>query len=160
MKRIQRSALLPFAARQMYDLVNDVENYPEFLPWCENAEILVRDESEMVARLDVRRGGIEEQFTTRNALSEPDRIQMQLVEGPFAQLVGNWSFRSLGAASPADQGDEIPAQPVTGCKVELAVQYELSRALVGRFMGNFFGRGISHLMDAFCRRAESLYLEP
>ncbi len=149
MKRVCRSALLPFPPRRLYDLVNDVERYPDFLPWCDNARIVSYQNDEMVVSMDVRRAGIAESFTTRNTLSAPHRIQIQLMDGPFTELSGVWSFLPLGAA--ADGSD------CQGCKVELEVHYEFSRALLGRFLGNFFGKGVNSMMDAFCQRAEHLF---
>ena len=93
---IQRSALLPYPAQALYDLVNDVAKYPEFLPWCSSAEILERTEVLMRASLGVAKGGLSQHFVTRNTLVPGQSIEMNLEEGPFTKLHGVWVFKPLG----------------------------------------------------------------
>lgn len=141
MPRVSRSALLPYPAAKLFELVNDVERYPEFLPWCAAAEVVSTQPGEMVAALVIRRGGLSERFTTRNAISFPDRIEMNLVDGPFERLSGAWQFTGLGE----------------GCKVELDLEFEYARGFLHRAIGSVFGKAASSLVDAFCQRARALY---
>src|SRR5690554_7261167 len=95
MTHIKRSALLPFPAERLYDLVNRVEHYPEFLPWCSKAEVLSESDEQMRARLTVGKAGIHQSFTTRNDLVPGKRIDMHLEDGPFSELHGVWEFQAL-----------------------------------------------------------------
>src|SRR5512139_1809885 len=137
MTRIVRSALLPYAAANLFDLVNDVARYPEFLPWCASAEVMSADSANVVAALTVRQGRISERFVTRNRLHFPERIELGLVDGPFRRFCGLWSFRSLGDA---------------GCKVELDLEFEISRGIAAKVFAAFFGAAAGSLVDAFCAR--------
>ncbi len=133
--------MLPYPAAKLFALVNDVERYPEFLPWCAAAEVVSTKPGEMLAALVIRRGALSERFTTRNAYSFPERIEMSLVEGPFERLSGAWKFTTLGE----------------GCKVELDLEFEYARGFLHRAIGSAFGRAASSLVDAFCTRARTLY---
>ncbi|MDO3388452.1 type II toxin-antitoxin system RatA family toxin, partial [Gilvimarinus sp. SDUM040013] len=93
---IQRSALLPYPAQALYDLVNDVASYPQFLPWCSAATVIDSSETHMRAKLEVAKGGISQHFVTRNVLVPGQSIEMNLEEGPFTQLHGVWVFKPLG----------------------------------------------------------------
>ena len=93
---IQRSALLPYPAKALYDLVNDVARYPEFLPWCSASTVLAESDTAMRAELTVAKGSITQRFTTRNVLVPGQSIEMNLEEGPFTQLHGVWTFKALG----------------------------------------------------------------
>lgn len=138
---ITRTALVPYSAADMYRLVENVPAYPEFLSWCTAATVLEQDGSEQLASLDVTVAGVSRQFTTRNTLAPGERLSMQLVDGPFRSLEGEWAFQSLGDA---------------GCKVSLHLAFETSGLL-----GGAFGRGFAHVADRlmadFCRRAEQVY---
>lgn len=94
--RIQRSALLPYPAQALFDLVNDVASYPQFLPWCRASEVLEVSETHMLASLEVAKGSIGQRFVTRNVLLPGQRIEMNLQEGPFTSLHGVWEFKALG----------------------------------------------------------------
>jgi ribosome-associated toxin RatA of RatAB toxin-antitoxin module len=109
MPRIQRSALVEHSAARMFALVDDIPAYPERFSWCERAQVLERDESRVVARLDVGLGGLRTWFTTENTLSPPHHIDMQLRDGPFRRLTGRWQFHAL---------DE------SACKVILTLDFE------------------------------------
>jgi len=141
---IERSALLPCSAATMYGIVNDVARYPEFLPWCADAEVLEASETEIVAELALRASGISERFTTRNLLMPHERIELTLVSGPFRSFNGVWTFRRLGA-------DE-------GCKVELRLAFEFSgaRAVLGGAFSRVFVKAADRMVDAFCERARAL----
>ncbi|HEY5718594.1 MAG TPA: type II toxin-antitoxin system RatA family toxin [Motiliproteus sp.] len=142
MTQVDRSALVLHSARQMFDLVNDVASYPQFLPWCSAAEILTDGEEEMVARLYVAKAGFKYSFTTRNRLEAPDRIHMELVEGPFSALKGFWSFTPLSEDA---------------CKVSLSLVFDFSGKLTGLAMGKVFNQIAVAMVDAFCRQADQRY---
>ncbi|HEX6550498.1 MAG TPA: type II toxin-antitoxin system RatA family toxin [Gammaproteobacteria bacterium] len=142
MRRVNKSALVPYPARQMYDLVNDVERYPEFLPWCRGAQVLSQSDSEMRARLDLARGGLHKTFTTRNVLEPGQSITMTLENGPFRHLEGRWSFADLGP---------------DGSKVSLDMEFEFAGALLDLMAGPVFHEISNSLVDAFIKRAASLH---
>ena len=142
MPRVQRSALLPYSTAQIFDLVRDVERYPEFLPWCSKAKIVTDEAREVVAELTIRKGRISERFTTRNLLDFPGSIELQLVQGPFKRLSGLWKFTNL-----ADRGS----------KVELDLDFEMTTSLIQRTLGVIFASATGTLVDAFCARARAMY---
>ena len=160
MKRVQRSALLPYPGVYLFDLVNDIERYPEFLPWCSKAEIVSRQAREVLAALTVRKAGIEHTFTTRNIARFPDQINIHLVDGPFERLTGRWRFIDLGGEKGEGMGEGTSASagPV-GCKVELDLQFEFSRHLLTGMLQSIVSGAASGLVDAFCVRAGELYQE-
>jgi ribosome-associated toxin RatA of RatAB toxin-antitoxin module len=141
-KKVSRSALVPYSCEQMFDVANDARQYPEFLPWCAAAEVFSETESEMVARLDLARGGIHKSFTTRNTKCRPDSIDIQLEDGPFHELTGKWTFKALGTQ---------------GCKVTLELAFEFSGGVIDSAFARFFNQGADRIMDAFCERADRLY---
>lgn len=140
--RIQRSALLPYPARALYDLVNDVASYPQFLPWCSAAEVLESNDHLMRATLKVGRAGVSQQFTTRNALVPGESITMKLEQGPFSALHGVWQFQALSDKA---------------CKITLDLSFEYSGALVKATLGPLFNQAATTMVDAFCQRAKQLY---
>ncbi|GAA6132696.1 type II toxin-antitoxin system RatA family toxin [Halopseudomonas sabulinigri] len=142
MTHIQRSALLPYPASRLYDLVNRVEHYPEFLPWCSKAEILGESDIEMCAELTVSKAGFSQAFTTRNTLIPNERIALHLVDGPFSDLQGVWEFKALGEAA---------------CKITLDLKFDYSGPLVKATLGPLFNQAANTLVDAFCQRAKELY---
>ena len=139
---IQRSALLPYPAQALYDLVNDVAKYPEFLPWCSSAEILESTELLMRARLGVAKGGLSQHFVTRNTLVPGQSIEMNLEEGPFTKLHGVWVFKPLGEKA---------------CKISLDMTFDYAGAIVKATLGPLFNQAANTLVDAFCQRAKHLY---
>lgn len=142
MKSVNRSALLPYSATQMFDIVNDVAAYPTFLPWCRRSEIRSATPDELVAELEVARAGISQSFTTRNSLDRPRSIDLQLIEGPFSSFEGHWRFSQLGA---------------DGCKVEMRLEFEFNRTLLNMAFGKMFEHAADTLVDAFCKRAVQVY---
>lgn len=142
MTHIQRSALLPYTAEQMYDLVNRVEHYPEFLPWCSETEILDETEESMRARLTVAKAGLRQSFTTRNALVPGQQIHMRLENGPFSDLSGTWDFKPLSAQA---------------CKISLDLHFEYSGPIIRATLGPLFNHAANTLVDAFSQRAKELY---
>ena len=138
---IQRSALVPHPAEAMFDLVADIERYPEFLPWCGGARTIERTETTQVASLAVSKrlpGLGKPEFTTRNALERPTRIDMDLEDGPFRRLRGTWRF------VPLDEGS---------CRAELEVDFEFASRIVGRVIAPGFERACDTVVDAFVARA-------
>lgn len=140
MARVQRSALLPYPAADVFAIVNDVLRYPEFLPWCSGADVLEESAEEVVAALSLSASGITETFTTRNRLKPFEHIEMVLVSGPFRELSGGWTFVRLGE-------DE-------GCRVELDLNFQLSG--MKSLLGTVFSRAADQMVDAFCDRANDL----
>lgn len=140
--RIQRSALLPYPAQALFDLVNDVASYPQFLPWCSSSEVLSADAQEMRATLTVAKGGLSQRFMTRNRLVAGASIEMQLEEGPFSQLHGLWEFKALGDKA---------------CKISLDMTFDYAGPLVKATLGPLFNQAANTLVDAFCQRAKQLY---
>ncbi|MET1080455.1 MAG: type II toxin-antitoxin system RatA family toxin [Pseudomonas sp.] len=139
---IQRSALLPYPAQVLYDLVNDVARYPEFLPWCSSTEVLEADATQMRASLGVAKGGLRQRFVTRNTLVFGQSIEMNLEEGPFTQLHGLWVFKALGEKA---------------CKISLDLTFDYAGPLVRATLGPLFNQAANTLMDAFCHRAKQLH---
>jgi len=144
MRSVSRTALVPYSADRMYALVDDVEAYPEFLPWCSGAKVLERDADHVVATLELRRAGLTKSFTTRNTLREGEAIELELVGGPFRELKGGWRFEPLGDA---------------GCKVTLALEFEFDSRALDALLGLFFEETLNSLVDAFTQRAEHVYAD-
>jgi len=139
---VDRSSLVGYSAESMYALVEDIESYPKFLPWCSGTEVTVRDGTRTVATLRISFRGIREQFTTDNA-NEPGRsIAMQLVSGPFRHLRGYWRFTPLSEHA---------------CKIEFRLEYEISSRLLERMIGPVFQHIGNSFMDAFVRRADQMH---
>lgn len=142
MPTVNRSALVRHSNQAMFDLVNDFERYPEFLPGCRRARVLERDASHLVGELTLAKAGVEQSFTTRNDLYMPDRIELSLVSGPFKRLQGQWLFTPMGEAA---------------CKVSLEMNFEFSNRLLGMAFGKLFSQVAGQLVDAFTRRADEVY---
>jgi ribosome-associated toxin RatA of RatAB toxin-antitoxin module len=140
--RINRSALVMFSAQQMYELINDVRSYPEFLPWCASATLLEDDGINMRASLEVSKGGMRQSFTTNNSLKAHEKISMTLVEGPFRKLKGDWNFIALREDA---------------CKVELDLEFELKQGVAKLAFGPVFNQAANTMVDAFCERAKVVY---
>ena len=130
------------SAAEMFRLVNDIAAYPAFLPWCAGAKVLSESEAEIVASLDVAKGGLKKTFTTRNTLEGEGVIAMELVDGPFESLSGTWRFKALNE---------------TACKVELDLEFEFSGRLIAMAMGPIFNEAANTMVDAFCKRADEVY---
>lgn len=142
MATIQRNALMPYSAARMYTIVNDVEKYPEFLPWCASSKVISYSETEMEASILMRKGKLNHSFTTRNRLTPNEKIHIELVEGPFKSLSGDWIFIAL-----ADNA----------CKIELKLNFEFSNRMVSLLIGPIFTQIANSLVDAFCQRASQVY---
>jgi len=142
MKTVHRNALVMHSAEQMYALVNDIESYPRFLPWCSGARIISQTSEEIVASLDVAKAGIKKTFTTRNRLVENEVVEMALVDGPFQRLAGGWTFNALNAEA---------------CKIELDLEFEFSGQLMAVMLGPIFNEAANTMVAAFCKRADEIY---
>jgi len=142
MTQIQKQALLHYTPQEMFELVDDIPAYPQFLPWCDAADELARDEDQVTASLSLAYSGVQKRFTTRNRMQRYKLIEMRLVEGPFKTLQGFWHFEPLGEAA---------------CKVTLDLEFEFSNKLVGMAMGPVFSQVANTLVDAFSKRAEVVY---
>ena len=129
-------------AEQMFDLVNDVESYPQFLPWCSGTTLIESTETTMQASLKVAKAGLKYSFTTRNEHERPGKIRIELVEGPFSSLSGVWLFQPLS--------DEA-------CKVSLSLQFDFSGKLTSLAMGKVFNQMAVTMVDAFVSRADQVY---
>jgi ribosome-associated toxin RatA of RatAB toxin-antitoxin module len=148
MSTIVRSALVGYSAREMYDLVEDIESYPGFLPWCRSARIIERkngvtvEDGVTVAVLSVGLKGISQSFTTENTNTPGESIRMRLVEGPFTSFHAAWKFQAL---------EERAA------KIEFSMDYKLAGGLVARAIAPLFNHIADTMVDAFSRRARSVY---
>jgi len=138
---INRSALVPHTTEEMFQLVDDVDRYVEFLPWCTESRVLERNEDEVVATILLSKGSLNKAFTTRNLLQKHKMIEMRLVDGPFKHLQGFWRFDSLNDHA---------------CKVSLDLDYEFSSKLVALAIGPVFNQIANTLVDAFVVRAKEL----
>jgi ribosome-associated toxin RatA of RatAB toxin-antitoxin module len=142
MVTVERSALVGYSATDLYTLVEAVEAYPDFLPWCAAAQVVSRDGPSAVVTLHIRYRGLRQHFTTRNTFAAGKRIEMSLVDGPFRSLDGEWRFTPLHARS---------------CRVDLTLAYELRSGLLARLMGPAFDQIANTFVDAFVQRADDLY---
>ena len=138
MREVKRSALIAETPARMYSLINDIERYPEFVPWCTAARVESRKESEVVATLTIKRGPLRAEFTTRNLLEPGKRVLMQFVSGPFRVLEGLWTLTPLGDL---------------GCRVELEMRFEFANRVAGTLFAPLFEDTAASLVDAFVKRA-------
>lgn len=140
MREVKRSALVAQSAARMYDLINDVESYPAFVPWCTHSRVESRTESEIVATLGVKRGPLHAEFTTRNVLENEQLISMHFVRGPFRVLEGQWRLMPIGDA---------------GCRIELSLKFAFSNTFAAMIFEPLFEETAASLVDAFVKRARS-----
>ena len=144
MKTVHKSVLIWFSAQEMFALVTDIERYPQFLPWCDQASVLEQHEHGMTARVGISIGGLRQAFTTRNLHASGRQVQMQLVEGPFSRLDGQWDFSPVG-------------QDERACKVEFTLRYDFDSATLAALVGPVFDKIAGSLVDAFVKRANQVY---
>jgi ribosome-associated toxin RatA of RatAB toxin-antitoxin module len=141
-RTVERSALVPYAASRMFALVADVESYPQFLPACTNARIHERSDTEVVASIAFAQGPLRTEFRTRNRLVAGQSISMELVQGPFRELAGAWTFTPIGS---------------DGYRVALRLRIEFDNRVADLLLGPAFEAICNSLVDAFVRRARVLY---
>ena len=139
---VNRSALVNYSAPQMFDLVNDIEAYPQYMDGCVGAKILKREGDWLEARLELSKAGVSQSFVTRNQLQAPSTMSMTLVDGPFKYLKGCWRFTALNE---------------TACKVSFELEFELQSKLLGMAVGKLFESVASKQVDALCARAQQIY---
>ncbi len=137
-----RSSVVPYTAEAMYNLINDVKSYAEFLPYCSGGKVIEQDDSHMVATIELCAAGICKSFTTHNVLYPYHRVEMQHMDGPFKHLHGAWTFTDL---------------PEGGCKVELTLDFEVHRSLSGIFFGQLYKKVADELVKSFHDRAHVLH---
>jgi ribosome-associated toxin RatA of RatAB toxin-antitoxin module len=142
MHRVERSVLVPFSSQQMFELVAAVEDYPDFLPWCVAARLRPQVDGSVDATIDIRFRGARSTFTTRNLHVPHSRIGMELVDGPFRRLSGEWTFRQLR--------DDA-------CRVHLSLHYQFAAGVLGRAIAPVFEVIATSMVESFTRRAEELH---
>lgn len=142
MSQVVKSVLVPYTPAEMFALVDGVEQYPKFLPWCAGADLHFRDEAATEATIHIGYMQVQQQFTTINSKRFPEEMQLKLKSGPFRSLEGYWRFKPLGD---------------TACKVEFMLQYDFSSHLLQKVLGPVFGHIAGSLVDAFVERAEKVY---
>ena len=142
MTRIHRSAIVPYSARQMFELVADIPSYPKFRPWCGGARIMSAQGDEMVAAIDIAYGGIHKTFSTRNLMQRNKMLEMRLLEGPFSLLQGFWQFMVLAE---------------NASKITLDLEFEVANRIVGLALTPVFSNIANQLVDRFHQRAADLY---
>ena len=145
MPSVEKSLLVPYSAETMFRLVDAVEDYPLFLPWCNETEILARDHSATTARIEIRYRGVKQSFTTTNRKEGFETMHIELIQGPFKSLKGRWHFRPLSD---------------TGCKIEFSLQYAFSNKVLEKIVGPVFDYIAGTLVERFVLRAETLSSAP
>ena len=145
MQRVNKSVLVPYSAAAMFELVDRIELYPQFLPWCATAQALETRPDGKTARIDIQYHGVRTHFTTDNVNRAGESIAIMLRDGPFRHLCGEWRFSPLAPDA---------------CKVELALSYEFSTQVLDRMVGPVFSHVANTFIDAFVRRAEAVYASP
>jgi ribosome-associated toxin RatA of RatAB toxin-antitoxin module len=139
---VHKSVFLGYSAEQMFALVDRVEDYPQFLPWCGGVEVRERQDNKLVATLSINYHGVVQKFTTENINTPPTAMKMTLIDGPFKQLDGRWDFKPLRADA---------------CKVDFELRYEFSNKLLEQLIGPVFSMIANSFVDSFCKRAETVY---
>jgi len=142
LRRITRSAIVECGAHRVYALVEDIESYPEFLPWCVAAHVRERSPGRTVATIEVGMQGIRQSFTTENANTPRQAIDMRLLEGPFRRFAAHWRFAALGTGAT---------------RIEFAIAYEFASRMIANLLDPLFERIAGTMVNAFTRRAEALY---
>jgi ribosome-associated toxin RatA of RatAB toxin-antitoxin module len=142
MASVRKSALVPYSAQRMFELVYDVESYPQFLPWCHRSRVISETEDQICGQIEVSRLGIHQTFSTCNRFERYGRMDIDLLDGPFRRLHGGWRFTALREDA---------------CKVELDLDFEFSGQLIDRAFGAVFSQIANTLVDAFCKRADEVY---
>lgn len=140
--KVERSALVHYSAQQMFDLVNDIEAYPQYMEGCVGAKILARGDDWLEARLELSKAGVTQSFITRNQLQAPHKMSMSLVDGPFNYLRGVWQFTPLNERA---------------CKVSFLLEFEMKSRLLGMAVGKLFESVGTKQVDALCARAKQVY---
>lgn len=147
MKTVQKSVLIWYSAAEMFALVTDVASYPQFLPWCDQAEVVEEDAHGMTAKVGISFAGLSQSFTTRNTHVKDRKVSLKLVDGPFSKLDGHWDFTPLGDGSQR------------ACKVNFSLRYDFDNAALAALVGPVFDKIAGSMVDAFVKRAAQVYGE-
>lgn len=142
MTRVEKSALVKFSAQQMFELVNDIERYPQFLPWCSGTRILSRHENIIEGEISISKGGFEKKFSTRNTLELDKKMTVELLDGPFSHLSGEWNFLPLREDAS---------------KITLDLDFEMSGMLANLAFGAVFNQICNTMVSSFTARAKEVY---
>jgi len=148
MKHVKKSVLLWYSPREMYALVTDVSSYPQFLPWCERAEVVAPHDDGVTARLHLSYLGVRQAFTTRNTHSADESVVLELVDGPFSALTGTWRFVPV----PVNDGPLAAA-----CKIEFDLRYSFAGGALEVLISPVFDRVANTFVDSFVKRAEQVH---
>lgn len=143
MTTISRSSLVLYSPDKMFDLVNDIEAYPAFLPWCKSSKILSKSDNLITASVTMAKAGLTHSFSTENTNIHGESIKIKLLEGPFSHLEGHWQFKPIGNNE--------------GTRVQLDMEFEISNRLLAVALGPVFTQISGSLVDAFCKRAQDIY---
>ena len=141
MPHLQRSALVSHSPQKMFELVTDIQSYPAFLPWCDYGAVQQINDNTVQATVGIAKGRATKRFTTQNELLKYERIHMELLDGPFEYLRGDWLFKPLG--------DE-------GCKISLTLDYKFKGGILSVMIAPVFSNIANRLVDSFCQRADQL----
>ncbi len=139
---VRKSRTVPFSCEQMFHLVDDVESYSQYLPYCSSSMVHYRDDDEVQATLEIAAAGMSKSFTTRNLLQKNKMIEIRLVDGPFQHLEGFWRFEHVEE----------------GCIISFDLEFEFAGKMMSLLLGPVFEQVTNKMVDAFCERAESLYV--
>ena len=145
MKSVHKSVLIWYSAEEMFNLVTDVGQYPQFLPWCDHAKVITATPTGMQAEIGIAMGAVKQIFTTQNTHIAGRQVAMKLIKGPFSKLEGTWHFTPVGDAAQR------------ACKTELYLKYGFSNAVLAALVGPVFDKIASTLVDAFVKRADQIY---
>lgn len=142
MVKVEKNVLVPHSAEQMFTLVDRVEDYQAFLPWCGGIDLIERSEQTTTATIFIDYHGLKQSFTTQNQKQFPNKMEMQLKDGPFKHFNGQWRFIALNE---------------NACKIEFILEYEFSNALLGKIISPVFSHIANTFVDSFVTRAEQVF---
>lgn len=145
MKTVHKSVLIWYSAAEMFALVTDVTNYPQFLPWCDRASVVEEDAHGMTAIVGLSVAGLSQSFTTRNTHVIDRKVSLKLVDGPFSKLDGHWDFTPVGKNNER------------ACKIDFSLRYDFDNAALAALVGPVFDKIAGSLVDAFVKRADQMY---
>ena len=142
MHRISKSAIVPYTPQQMFELVNNIDDYSQFLNWCDSSSILNQSEDQITASVEINKGGIKQAFSTLNTLTPYESISMELIDGPFDELTGEWRFEPLGE---------------NAAKIHLDLQFKFKSILIDMALSPVFKNIANSQLDSFVARAKYIY---
>ncbi len=142
MPTVSRSKIVPYRAEDMFELVDSIEDYPKYLPWCRHASVMSRTEDEVRASITLAKGAVQKSFSTCNRIQRGKMIEIKLLNGPFRHLEGFWRFENL-------EGQ--------GCRISLDLEFEFATKLLSLAISPIFTPIANSLVDSFCKRAADVY---